>query len=200
MSADVLHPFDIHVGRIRAALRGMDRTGRQLRPDERVVPGLYVSWGGGGGEARITATASDTALLQIAAEVTGDLEWFTLNIELGPGQLNPGDVLGLALAGSTGAAGLDLAGFLLSARLPGGGVGETALADRLVLGPDSAAGLALHILEPGEAATRAQEFHTLVLNLPRRNFEIALRDLRVFVQPAGAGYARRTPTLAQAFG
>lgn len=199
MSADVLHPFDALVGRIRATLRERDRTRRQLQSDERVVPGLYVSWGGGGGGAKVAVTAPDGALLQIAAEVAGDLEWFTLNLELGSGRLAPGDVLGLALAGSADAR-LELSGFLLSARLPEGGVGETGFADRLALGPESTAGLMLHILATDEAATRAQEFHTLVLHLPRRNFAISLHDLRVFVQPAGTGYARRPATLAQALG
>ena len=145
-----------------------------------IVSNLYFSWDTELGAVNLTVRPSRSGgLVAIEAQVSGTPRWFSLNLELGPGAFEPGQTLGLVLSALSREP-QDMRGFMRSMPATESG-SDTVFADAVHFGPDQVVAVVLHTVERAQAMAMTQGFHTLVLTLPPRSWELELVGVRVFV-------------------
>lgn len=154
---------------------------------------VYFCWDKANGAADITVTSVEGGLLSADIAVSGAPDWFTLNIGLGFGAFRAGETLGLALSASSTAQTV-LRPFVRS--VVAGEGHDTHLTDpiRLALSPGGI--LLLHTIQPYEALAWAQEFHTLIIPLPKQSFRLDLQDMRLFHATGPAAPSAQPGTMA----
>ncbi len=158
-----------------------------------IVPGLYFSWSTAEGVTSLDLSADKGLLFRAQAHVAKPPQWFSFNVTLGKAAFAPGDVLGV-VADLEGCEGDSLPLVVRSAR--DGETRGTLLQDRLSGSGDRAVQTALHTVDGGDFLAGAPAFHTLAMQLPKHDFTLALRDLRLFVIPAARGLRSQAPTLS----
>lgn len=144
---------------------------------ERLVPGLWfdIDPDAGGVDARYTATEGGFLTLRSTAETPG--RWFTLNIDLGAGDLGACRLLGYA-ARSRAPRSLTLRACVRSFR--SGRFEDVFFPQYLVsFGEDSSHSDVLWIADY-HLLSQPADWRTLLLFLDPAGFEITLSDLRVF--------------------
>lgn len=149
---------------------------------EPLIPGIYFSWDTK--DCDITFTLSrprPNMLMRIDGSVKGTPRWLTLNLVLDEAEISADTVLGVVASMSgTGAKTLPL--FIRSVR--DGETEDTIFDEELVLNKGKRVSVALNRLSDSSFAAGGKAFHTLVINLPTQDFELALEDLSVFFSPA----------------
>lgn len=158
--------------------------------DSWLVPGLFLSWDAQNGAADIDVASGPEEILRLDARVRDAPRWLSLNLALGNAALAPGDTL-VAVA-DFAAAGVPRAALTLRSEI-GGESGDTPMAEALA--PASGLSVAMHTLRPADFAARGIGSHLLILHLPKEDFEMTVRDLRVMAVPAGSVPAAAPPAL-----
>lgn len=158
--------------------------------DSPLVEGAYFSWDSDEGEAILTLKHVPDLLFTLEAKVTRHPRWFSFNLSLGEDSFVPGDVLGVVAKFETKSN--ESFPFFVRTSRENADLADTHLQEGLTGGVGNVVQTALHTFEPFDAATQGPGFHTLVMQLPPRDFTLELRDLRVFVLPAARGL-RSTP-------
>lgn len=147
----------------------------------RLAPEIYFSWDDKRGKVALEMKSSAGHLADIWAKVSGDPRYVSFNISLGECSFNAGDVLGL-IVDFEGCAGQTLPLMIRSAL--NGAMADTPFLDPLVGSEDRAVHTLLHAIRPQEALTGPAKHHTLIFQLPHKDFWLDIRDLRLFVIPA----------------
>ncbi|MDO6586857.1 hypothetical protein Q4543_15190 [Salipiger sp. 1_MG-2023] len=151
-------------------------------PGEQLVPDVYFSWDMGAGEVSIALDRAPGGLLRLRQTVRGDPGWLTFNIGLGSCGFGPGELLGLlAETGPETAAdghAINIFPFLRSS--DSAGYRDTPLRGELSLGPGRGLFPLLHWMREWDPACGETVYHTLVMPLPKRDFVLDLRDLKIF--------------------
>ncbi|WP_212525599.1 hypothetical protein [Actibacterium sp. MT2.3-13A] len=186
------HPSEQFAAQTIAALREASLPER-LETDAPIVPGVYFSWDTSGGEAALKLTSGPGLLVRVEARVAKPPRWFSFNLSLGKALFAPGDVLGMAVELEGGAA-EDFPLVIRSTR--NGEIGDTVLQDSLKGAEDRVVRTVLHTVDAADFLSREPAFHTLVMRLPKRDFALAIRDLRFFVLPAARGQRSQPATLS----
>lgn len=159
-------------------------------------PNVYFCWDKQSAQVDIMASSGTGDLLSADIKVKGTPQWFTLNFGLGSGAFAKGDTLGLVLQGSASPT-ADLYPFIRSVE-DGGDRNDTLLADSVRLGSNISQHVILHEIEAHEPLAWAKKFHTLIIPLPKHDFTLKLKGMRVFsIDAAGTG-VQRAKTLASA--
>lgn len=159
-----------------------------------LADGVYFSWDAGGGDVMLDVRPELGVLFHTRAEVRRAPSWLSFNLSLQKGAFAEGDVLGLAIE-FEGCAGENLPMFIRTARGEGD-MQDTYLQEVLQGSPHRQTQTLFHTVSASEALCGEAGFHTLVMNLPKRNFTFELRDLRLFVVPAERGLTLGQPKLA----
>lgn len=185
------HPTELTAAQIVHALRlGLPP---QHQPGQiQLAEDAYLSWDHSTPGVDLHARPERGVLCQMQAKLPQPPGWITLNLALRDGVFAPGDVLGLVVE-LDGCAGQSLPLFVRTGR--DGTVQDTALQDSLQGASRRTVQTVLHQITPGDALC-GSGFHTLVIDLPKQDFTLELRDLRLFVRPDAPHLTR--PTLAQA--
>lgn len=157
----------------------------------RLAEGVYLSWDEDEGEVALDLSHSAGSLLRIDGTVARRPRWLSLNLDLGSGRLAPGDALALVTDAEADAAlSLPLA---IRART-GDRLSDTTWQTPLAVGPGRRVSALFQHLAPDDAPADAAPFRTLILNLPKTDFRLAIHDLRLFRVPADR--ARRDDAFA----
>lgn len=188
------HPIEQNAARAITALR-LDHSPKHEEAALHLVPGVYFSWDAGNGDVTLDIRPELGLLLQLEARVARAPEWLSFNLELGEAALNAGDVLGI-VAEFEGCPGTELPVFLRSSRE--GEIADTWLQNRFEGSDARSVQTVLHAVKDDEPLAAGKGWHTLVMPLPRRDFRLELRDLRVFVLPASYGLTLGPKTVAEA--
>lgn len=149
--------------------------------DGRIVAGVHPTWDEEEGTVALSYQADPEILLRLEAQVSGAPRWLTLNLDLGPGTFAPGDVIGL-VADAEGDGDDALEMFVRSAAQSGHV--DTELTEHLLVATQRRIATALHVVAPGDGMAETSQFHMLGIKLPKRDFRLDIRSLRVFVRPA----------------
>lgn len=188
------HPIETGALTIMSELRRLPVGEISIENNSWIVPEFYFSWDDDHSIVHFTARHLEERVFRIEAEITGVPRWISMNFGVGRGKLVAGDVLGVAL-GAKSETELPLEGFFRSAGAEEGPQ-DTPLMESITLSPHRSTGLALQTLTEWDPLTHQENnFHTLVLTLPPRNFYFDLWDLRVFVLSKGFGLNSGLPTL-----
>jgi len=155
-----------------------------LENDKHIVPDIYPAWDSTNADVTLTGTSLVGQLLAIDAVVKGRPQWFSLNINLGPGRFSTGDVIGFVMETGAGAP-MTLNLHILSSQ--DGKLSQTGLPEKLDLSGDPQVVTSLHTLGPHDPIIASQTYHTLVINLPAHDFRLDLRAMRFFVVDAAFG-------------
>lgn len=188
------HPLEQTAARAITALR-LDHSPTHEEAALYLVPGVYFSWDAGNGDVTLDIRPELGLLMQVEAKVARAPEWLSFNLEMGEGTLNEGDVLGI-VAEFEGCAGVELPVFVRSSRE--GEIADTWLQNRFDGSDARSVQTVLHAVRGNEPLGQGQGYHTLVMPLPRRDFALELRDLRVFVLPASYGLTLGAKTVSEA--
>lgn len=174
------------------ALAALDASGK-LGADERIVPGVHPTWDGQEGTVALSYQSGGDNLLRLDATVTGWPRWLTLNLDLGVGAFEAGDVIGL-VAEVAGDRTYDLDMFIRSDSDQG--AVDTELREPLRVTPEPCIAAALHSVAASDDMSGRERFHMLGIRLPKQDFRLDVRALRVFVRPASEAPDAPTLTLA----
>ncbi len=174
------HSCEIFANGVIETLAALEAAGK-AEVDGRIVPGLHPTWDEEEGAVALSYRAEPGTLLQLEAQVSGAPRWLTLNIDLGPGAFEAGDVIGI-VADIAGEA-EDMLGMFIRSTTQGGDV-DTELAEPLFVAAQQRVAAALHVVAPQDGVAGSERFHMLGLKLPKRDFRLEIRGLRVFVRPA----------------
>lgn len=152
-------------------------------------PDVYLSWDPEAGAVAVDYSSAPGEIVTLAARVTGQPRWLTLNLALGTGAFGVGDTLGLVIAGRID-GGQDLP-VLLRSRA-GDGHEDTHWPEPLRLGRETGVATGLCTLAMIGTLGGRDGYHTLIIQLPRADFSLHLQDLRLFtvrpgLEPPGAG-------------
>lgn len=167
---------------------------RQTSLETTVVDGshisynVYFSWDIINGGVEIALKSPVGALLNADVIVRGKPKWFTLNIGLGRGKFAIDDTIGLVVDASCSVP-IDLCPFVRSAE--SGDKHDTMLSECIKLGPNTGSSILLHTVESHEPVSWAGQFHTLVIPLPKQNFTLDLKDMRLIHVDAAKGLRAR---------
>lgn len=189
------HPCEMFAAETVAGLREAQFDG-PVENNAPLAPNVYFNWDDDEGAVEIAAASEPGALLSAAIGVSRAPRWLSLNVALGPGAFQSGDVLGLVVEADAGTDAV-LPAFIRSAA--GGERADTDLQDRLALTGERAVLTLLHTVDATDGLARIDGYHTLVLPLPSSRLELRLRDLRLFVLGAGRGL-RSTPVQLSSYG
>lgn len=163
----------------------------------RIVAGFHPTWDDEDGAVTLTHDCGPETMVRLEASVAEQPKWLTLNLDLGVGAFEPGDVIGIVAE----IAGDDQAELTMFIRTSGEhGEVDTELAEPLALAAAPRVATALHTVGPGDNLAGEERFHMLGMRLPRRDFKLDIKEMRVFVLPAGHGLRSRPMTLAGAAG
>ncbi|MCC5969243.1 MAG: hypothetical protein JJU15_04790 [Pararhodobacter sp.] len=150
----------------------------------RLVSDLHCDLSGEDAEAVVSYSSEPGSLVTLDCKVRGNMYWIGLRLDLGEGTFKPGDVLGVALQGSSLH---DCSLFVNLHMVQNGVAAPTTFADKLHLSPRDTVITALHTLSALDPACAAPGWCSLVLGLPMQDFRITLHDLHFFVLPAEQG-------------
>lgn len=162
--------------------------------DDRLSQGCYISWDTKEGDLTLRLDRPEGGLLRLQADVRRAPRWFGLNLDIGPGVLPVGTVLGLAIR-LAGTPQDSLAPFIRTGLTDDDPV-DTPLTDPLRFGPVPAATSLLHQIDTNSPLAQDRGFHTLVLPLPKHSFTLDLLGLRLFALPPEDAQALRGLTLS----
>lgn len=177
------HPIELNAARAVQNLR-QDHTSDKKKSDLTLTDGVYFSWDADGGDVKLDVWPEQGLLFGAKASVKRTPGWFSFNLSLREGCFEAGDILGLVLD-FEGCAGETLPLFIRSARP--GNMQDTYLQQPLEGHSSRAVQTLLHTVHGDSALCGTSAFHTLVLNMPMRDFSLVLRDLRLFVLPQARG-------------
>ena len=161
----------------------------------RIVPSFYPSWDEERGTVALTHEAGPDNLLRVEANVTGEPRWLTLNLDLGGGSFEVGDVIGV-VADVEGDGEFALEMFARSTSEHENT--DTEFADKLPVSTARGVGVIMHTVGPGDGVLTTDRFHMLIIRLPRRDFRLEMREMKLFVLPASHGLRSGPMTLAGA--
>ena len=193
------HPCLQTVAKAVAALRSATLPAK-AGTDAPLVENVYFSWDASKAKVEIALDRAPGSLQRWRQTVGGTPGWLNLNLALGPGVFEPGQVLGLIVA--TRPVGdnpepIVIEGFVRSSRA--GKTFDTHLAQPLTLTSDDGPATMLHPIARLDPICEPKGFHTLILRLPKRDLTLDLTDLRLFlVRPDGPERPRRLDALAVA--
>ena len=178
--SDFLETFSIvNLGALRAEV-----SSGAAENNEEIVPGVYLSWDEDETQIDIIYDSPDWASLSLDYTVQGTPRWLSLNLALGEGQFEPGDVIGLVLEGY--AAGK----LIIPVRLRSSIEGETfdtVCDDTIAIYPNNGVSTVLMTIEYGNSVAGREGYHTLMLGLPAGRAAMTLRNMRVFRMPGSRG-------------
>lgn len=166
-----------------------------LENSTHVVPDIYFSWDNEEGEVDVTLKSINGYLGEIWCKVSGAPRWLSLNLSLGACSFTAGDVLGLVIE-LENCPDQSFPAFIRSTR-EDDVLGDTYLDDILKGSRDRAVRTLLHKVSPHSNMVGEEAFHTLIIPLPRKDFHMNLRDIRLFVIPAARGLDTRPATVAR---
>ncbi len=187
------HPIELNAAQAVHSLR-LDHHPRHQESELFLADGIYFSWDAGGGDVTLDVRPELGVLFHARAEVRRAPEWLSFNLSLKNGAFAEGDVLGLAIE-CEGCAGESLPMFIRTAR-GDTDMQDTYLQDVLQGSSHRQTQTLFHKVSTSEPLCGEPGFHTLVMNLPKRDFSFELRDLRLFVVPAERGLTLGQPKLA----
>ncbi len=167
---------------------------QKLESDVHVVPDIYCSWDTTQGTIEISLKSLPGRLAELWAKVSGNPRWLSFNLSLGKTRFQAGDVLGVIIE-IEGCADHEFRPFIRTVT-PAGDTADTQLDDTLKGAGDRAVRTLLHPVVSENGIAGAEGYHTLVLPLPRKDFWLDLRDIRVFVVPAERGLRIGRSTLS----
>ncbi len=186
-------PVELSTSQTIAALR-MDHDPHHEEDALHLVKGAYFSWDAGKGDVSLDVRPELGALLHVSAQVHKVPDWLTFNIDMGSGEIGVGDILGLVVE-FEGCSGDTLPMFIRSAR--DGALSDTWLSEPLTGAETRTVRAVFHQVRPEDPVAAGPAYHTLVLPLPKRDFELELRDMRFFLVPAARGLRLGAPTLSE---
>jgi len=189
------HPCELATSLTVAELRGavFDKAAEN---NAHMTPDVYLSWDEEEADIALETASGANMLLAVKGSVSGTPRWFSLNVGLGRGELQAGDVLGIVLELETPAA-LESVPFIRTAWRKGG-YADTHLVDTIAVAPGRQVVTLLHTVDADDALCN-DVFHTLVLPLPSADFDLSLQDMRLFVIAADRGL-RTTPAQMSSVG
>ncbi len=158
-----------------------------------VAPDIYFSWDSSQGTVEIALKSYPGHLADLWAKVTGMPSWLSFNLSLGNCAFKSGDVLGLIVE-LEGCEGHTFPIIVRSTQ--DGELSDTTLQDSLKGSEDRAVRTLLHTIAPHEALTGPKRYHTLIIPLPCRDFELDIRDVRLFIIPAARGLRSHPETVS----
>lgn len=173
------HPCIQFANAAIATLRQSSVTGN-ITIGDHISPEIYFGADTEGADVSTTLHNTDTGLLNVSVEVSGDPEWLTLNIGLGSGAFQDGDTFGVVID-AQGSDSFESPAFIRSDF--GTYVEDTALADPVQFGTAHGLHTLLHPFGSADPIVYGSGYHTLVLPLPHRSLSLHLRDLRLFTTP-----------------
>lgn len=159
-----------------------------------VVPDISFSWDNDDGEVAISLKSNTGYLGELWGKVSGAPRWVSLNLSLGRCSFQAGDVLGIVVE-LEGCQDQSFPAFIRSTR--GDGFSDTYLDDILTGSEDRAVRTLLHKVSTYTEMAGAETHHTLIIPLPRKDFRLYLRDMRLFVIPAARELSTRPATIAR---
>lgn len=177
------HPIELNAARAVQSLR-LDHHPQHKKSELTLADGVYFSWDADGGDVSLDVWPEQGMLLGAKARVQRKPGWLSFNLSLREGNFEAGDILGLVLD-FEGCAGETLPLFIRSART--GEMKDTYLQQPLQGQSSRAVQTLLHTVHGDSALCGTSAFHTLIVNMPLRDFSFVLRDLRLFVLPAARG-------------
>jgi len=165
----------------------------QAANDTQFADGVYFSWDTEGGDAQIAYESPDWAVLSVDWRVTGSPTWLSLNVSMGGGVLNDGDVIVLTAEGYADSPvslpvvlRCDIAGEML----------DVGLEDALEFNPVNGVCTAMRTIDPVDGIGGKHGFHTLIMHLPMQDMTMTLRNLRLSIVPAAQGLRSSPVTLS----
>jgi hypothetical protein len=159
-----------------------------------LVPDIYLSWDKEAGDVDITLTSIPGLLLNLSAKVAGTPGWLSLNLSLGRCSFQPGEVLGIVVE-LEGCANQSFPMLIRSNR--DGTLSNTYIDDILKGSEDRAVCTLLHKISAHSGMTDSEAYHTLIIPLPRKDFQLSLRDMRLFIIPASHYFTTRSAPLGR---
>lgn len=165
------------------ALRAATSSGK-VENNVHLSSGFYVSWDEEESDAQINYDSPDWAMLTLDWDVSGTPRWFSLNLSLGEGILDSGDIIALV---SEGYADTSLALSLTLRSKIEDEVFDVDWDDAVELHPENGINTVLRRIEIGDQIGGRSAYHTLILTLPAQNNAVTLRNLRTFRIPASKG-------------
>ncbi|PYG26315.1 hypothetical protein [Pelagimonas varians] len=174
------HPIELNTARTVQDMR-LDNDPKHTNSEVTLASGVYFSWDADGGDVTLDLLPKQDVLFAAKVTVQRKPGWLSFNLSLREGSLEAGDILGLVLD-FEGCAGETLPLFIRSAR--SSGMNDTYLQEPLQGQSSRAVQTLLHTVHGDSALCGPSGFHTLVFNLPMRDFDFVLHDLRLFVLPA----------------
>lgn len=146
-----------------------------------VAPDICFHWDNKQASVDITVKSRPGHLVDMWAKVSGTPRWLSFTLSLGECSFRSGDTLGLIVE-LEGCGGETLPVIIRSSR--DGTPADTPVLDTLTGSDDRVVRTLLHTIAPQDALTGGTAFHMLIIQLPRRDFRLDLRDLRLVVIPA----------------
>ena len=153
--------------------------------------GFSVSWDDDESDIRISYDSPEWAALSLDWTATGSPRWLSLNLSLGDGIIDEGDILALVFEGY---ADTSLALSLTLRSKIDENVFDVKWEDAVEMHPENGISTVLHRIEAGEQIVGRLGYHTLILSLPRQDNALTLRNLRTFRIPASKGLCRAPET------
>jgi hypothetical protein len=175
-----------------AALRQLQMDG-PAEQNTHISDGIYLSWDDESTTVTLSVSSDPSSCLSVTSRVEGDPRWMTLNLELGRGVIESGDVFGLVVEGE---ASEDVALPLFLRSKVGDQLIDSHWSELLALKPGNGIAVAFHTMSPDQGVCGTDGFHTLVLSLPKSGGTVTLRDLRLFRMPASRGLRSTPETLS----
>ena len=152
--------------------------------DAHIVPGVYLSWDNENADVSVMATSAADSLIALDAKIDGTPRWFSLNFELGNGQLAADDVLGIVIEGFANAP--TMLSMFLRAAIEDDLI-DTHFNEALKMPDKNGLATAFHTLHPTDPIGGVEGFQTLVIQLPPSDAQLTFRDARLFRVPASRG-------------
>lgn len=187
-----MHSCETFANGVLGALGSYQGVGA-IENNHRIVPGLYPGWDEEHCAVTMTHTATPEDLITLEGKVTGQPRWLTLNLDLGSGTFEAGEVIGL-VADIAGAGAYSLELFIRTSAEDGNI--DTVLAERLPVSTTPRVVNVLHTVGPDDGVVASDRFHTLAIRLPQFDFRLEMRAMRLFVLSARHGLRVRPMTLA----
>lgn len=173
------HPFELTAAR---TLRAVEAGHASVQRDGHygLHENFYFSWDSEDATVNLLVHQKLGILFEAEAGIHGTPRWLSLNLAFGTGALEDGDILGL-VADLKGCAETVLPIFIRS--MHGTEIRDTYLDEPLTGLAQTGIQTVLHRVDAGQALCQAEAFHTLVVLLPRQDFHLEIRGLRLFVIP-----------------
>ncbi|PRY20241.1 hypothetical protein CLV78_11426 [Aliiruegeria haliotis] len=162
-----------------------------------IVPEVYLSWDIDNGDVSATIDARPGELIAIDSKVNGEPRWVTLNIGLGIARLTPGDVVTL-IADLQSSEVANLPVFIRSGY--DGYSKDVVLHSPLPSSEVAQVQTLMHTIRHYEVSERDEAYQTLIVELPKSDFQLALGDARLMLTPASYGLRSAPETLSSIAG